>query len=226
MTFAFWLLSYIHVLIGINSDTIGIIQSIIIGILLMTKQSEQKLIMGIYIIVLMFIQCFISTIPLAVYLAITVIFTCLAVLNYFAPKIDTSNLNPQTIQLCFYCGDGGNIKMRIGEIIGFMPVKSVVVSAHDIALRIREHKFQIVPAQSIIDSKNYLVVDTHIVADDLFIERMLKMNNKDAPNNLFSSHCMDIPSLINSYYAPKNILEKIPSVYMRRILSGRQPKNI
>lgn len=191
----------------------------ILGVILLTTGSKQYNIMGAFILINSLIS-YLGLLYSDIFIILTAFFSTVSALNYFAPEIKTSTLNPYTVHLGFYCGNNRSFKMRIGEILGIMPVSSTCIIAKDIAIMIKDGKVETLHSKTVEKSSNYLVVDTGIVATDHIIEMMLQKNGIIIQKSIVSCDCIAIIEdiLKEIKLEPKNRLEFIPSIYLRKVL--------
>lgn len=195
-------------------------------IIIQTVRSSHRVKAGLYFIALHMIYAVtMDTIFGGVsslwYLIETAIFGSVALWIALRPEISTHSVNTDNVLLAFYKGERGSLKMHIAEIFG-LPVKSLCVIAREKVLRIKNKKFVLDNnAKAIINSDDYLAIDTGTPVTSNILKTMQSYDNVRAKNG---HDCISTisPLLyeIAEKYAPGNIFEKLPSVYLRKCLNA------
>ena len=144
------------------------------------------------------------------------------------PEISTAKtINTDNIILAFYKGTKGSLLMNIGSLFG-LDVKSMCLIAGDNCLRLKKNKKVFVVTtnvKGILEDDNYLKIDTGVPVTKKFITQLRDYANVKAGVGIFRCRCIEavhnLLGLIGEEWRPKNKLEWIPSVYLKRCLNIR-----
>ena len=150
------------------------------------------------------------------YVTETSAFAILAVWVAFRYERVTSTLNTDNVLLAFYRGNNGSFRMMVAGLLG-EPVKSVCVLASGKVLRIKNGTFVFTNgAQAIINSKDYLVIDTNATWTREFLNDMQTYDKVPAKSGFFRCDCIETiePLLgkLGDRFIPPGLFGKLPGV--------------
>lgn len=157
------------------------------------------------------------------YMIETLLFSSLALWIVLRPEMSTQPYSKKNILLAFYKGEKGSFRMRVAELFG-LPVRSIAVVADGSTLRIKGGSFIFMKGNaSILNSSNYLVVDTGVKSTESFVSEMTLLDGRQKfTKNIFMSDCIyvikPLLSKIGAAYSPKRLWDFIPSIYLRKCL--------
>ncbi len=144
-----------------------------------------------------------------------------AIYLHLRPEIETKTFSKDTVHLAFYKGEKASLAMRLAEIVD-LPVLSVCLVYGDRALRIKDGVFTEVPSKSIVNSDNYVLIDTGCTPNEEFKRNIITIIGMKRKEGILRSSCLEtiIPCLkaLDERYVPLKWYEKLPSRYLRKIL--------
>lgn len=227
MIYLFWIIALISSATpaGLYYDNLLRAQLIVLLLAVLPKLNGELLLASVMVIYMGVVSLFMASSPLQTNIELVIFFAWWVWLR-MRPEIATNTLNPYTIHIGFYKGNKSSLKMNMSELLG-LPVKSVCVIARDTALRLKDGTYNIVPAQSINSSGNYLVIDTGVVATDEYMNLMKGYQGVKSKDELLYSNCITtirkLLGAIGYKYYPSGFFDNIPSMYLRKVLKyGRK----